>query len=184
MFHQYRHILERFYFNLLNKLVKYVPIENLHATKKIIYKLYFSHLHFRVWNHMFPCCRSQYESNMCLFCNKVYFRNKKICDAVEKKLTIKVLDYFPVKLSYGVIIDGSVNFFVHCSISDREKTVRFKWQFWYTYYEVISSPFSLWKFYLDNLARIVFNYCDKDIVLVLLSGIEIDKCRNFTVVLG
>ena len=121
LFHQYRHILERFYFNLLNKLVKYVPIENLHATKKIIYKLYFSLLHFCVWNHMFPCCRSQYESNMCLFCNKVYFRNKKICDAIEKKLTIKVLDYFPVELSYGVIIDGSVNFFVHCSISDRQK---------------------------------------------------------------
>ena len=58
---------------------------------------------------------------MCLFCNKVYFRNKTICDAIEKKLTIKVLDYFPVELSYGVIIDGSVNFFVHCSISDRQK---------------------------------------------------------------
>ena len=46
---------------------------------------------------------------------------KKICDAIEKKLTIKVLDYFPVELSYGIIIDGSVDFFVHCSISDRQK---------------------------------------------------------------
>ena len=84
--HQYRQILERFYFNLFHKSVKYVPIENLHATKKIIYnKLYFSFLPFRVWDHMFLCCRSQYESNMSMFCTKVYLRNKKICDAVEKK---------------------------------------------------------------------------------------------------
>ena len=84
--HQYRQILERFYFNLFHKSVKYVPIENLHATKKIIYnKLYFSFLPFRVWDHMFLSCRSQYESNMSMFCTKVYLRNKKICDAVEKK---------------------------------------------------------------------------------------------------
>ena len=46
---------------------------------------------------------------------------RKFVMQLNKKLTIKVLDYFPVELSYGVIIDGSVNFFVHCSISDRQK---------------------------------------------------------------
>ena len=52
--------------------------------KKIIYdKMHFSLLPFRVWNHVFHCCRFHYERNMCLFCTKLYLRNKKICKLIE-----------------------------------------------------------------------------------------------------
>ena len=52
--------------------------------KKIIYdKMHFSLLPFRVWNHLFHCCRFHYERNMCLFCTKLYLRNKKICKLIE-----------------------------------------------------------------------------------------------------
>ena len=47
------------------------------------------------------------------------------------------------------------------------------------FYEVINSPFLLWKSYLDILARIVFNFCEKYILPVLLSDWN-DDCRNYT----
>ena len=41
---------------------------------------------------------------------------------IEKKKIVDVLDYFPVQLSYGIIIrDGCVNLCVHCSVTDRQK---------------------------------------------------------------
>ena len=103
----YKQLCKSFYYSLFRKLATYVPIENLHPARKIIHhRLYFSLLPFCVWKHLFQCCRSQYESDMCLFCTKLYLKNKKICNVIEKKLTIDVLDYFPVQLTYGVISDG------------------------------------------------------------------------------
>ena len=67
---------------------------------KIIYKLYFSILPFRI---SFFVVDLSMGSNMYLFCTKVYLRNKKIYDTIEKKLTITVLNHFPVELSDGVI---------------------------------------------------------------------------------
>ena len=155
---------------MFKQLVPYVSIENFHASKKIIYdKLYFSLLLFRVRNHVFHCCKSHYENNMCLFCTKLHLRNKKTCKLIEKKLTIDVLDFFPVELTYDVISDEVVNLFVHSTMHDRQKRYSPN-NFGTLFYEVISSPFILWKFYLDVLASIVLNYYDKHIISVLLSG--------------
>ena len=132
---------------------------------KIIYKLYFSILPFRI---SFFVVDLSMGSNMYLFCTKVYLRNKKIYDTIEKKLTITVLNHFPVELSDGVITEGSINLFVHGSISDRQKLYGSNGNFGTLFYEVI-------------LARLVFTCCDKHIVPALLSGIETDECRNLTV---
>ena len=72
---------------------------------KIIYKLYFSLLPFRI---SFFVVDLSMGSNMYLFCTKVYLRNKKIYDTIEKKLTITVLNHFPVELSDGVVTEGSI----------------------------------------------------------------------------
>ena len=158
-----------------------VFIENLHAARKIIHhRLYFSLLLFRVWNHLFQCCR-KYESNMCLFCTKLYLKNKKIYNFIKSKLTINVLDYFPVQLTYGVISDGLVNLFAHSSVCDRQQLYGENTNFGTLYYEVVSSPFILRKFYLDILARIVLNPCEKYIIPALLSRLETDDCRKVPV---
>ena len=143
-------------------------------------KLYYAILPFRVWNHLFLCVRSQYESNMCLFCTKIYLRNKKLSRLIEKKLTVDVLKHFPSQLSYGIISGGCVNLFVHSSVIDRQKVFDESANFGTLFYEVINSPFILLKFYLNILARIVFNYCDKYILPALLSGFK-DDCRKHTV---
>ena len=70
--------------------------------------------------------------------------------------------------------------FVHSSIVDRQKHLADNSNFGILFYEVITSPVMLLKFYLDVLARIVFNYCDKHIMTALLSDL-VDNCRKFTV---
>ena len=69
---RYKQLCENFYDNL-------IP-----ARKIIHHTLYFSLLPLRVWIHLFQCCRPQYESNMCLFCTKLYSTNRKICNVIEK----------------------------------------------------------------------------------------------------
>ena len=115
----------------------------------------------------------------CACFSQNYLRNKRIYKLTETKLTIDVLDLFPVELTFGVISDGDINFFVHSSVHDRQK-LNGPDNFGALFYEVISSPFILWKFYIDFLGRTVLNYCDKLIVPALLSGMEIE-CRNFNI---
>ena len=77
----------KIFISLFRKLMTYVLIiiDNLIPARKIIHHtLYFSLLPLRVWIHLFQCCRPQYESNMCLFCTKLYLTNRKICNVIEK----------------------------------------------------------------------------------------------------
>ena len=111
-------------------------------------KLYYAILPFRVWNHLFLCVRSQYESNMCLFCTKIYLRNKKLSRLIKKNLTLDVLKHFPSQLSYGIISGGCVNLFVHSSVTDRQKVFDESANFGTLFYKVINSLFMLLKFCL------------------------------------
>ena len=117
-------------------------------------------------------CRSQFKSNMCLFCTKIYLKNKSLSDSIEKNVTIDILDFFPVHLSYGIISGGHVHLFVHSAVMDRQARLPYNSNFRTLFYEVISSLFMLLKFYLDILARIVYNYCDKHIMTTLISDLE------------
>ena len=137
-------------------------------------------LPFRVWNHVFLCCRSQYESNICLFYTKLCLKNKKVNRAITKKLKIGYLENFPASLYCSVISTDKINLFVHSSSQDRQKLCSPN-NFGTLFYEVISSPFLLWKLYLDILARIVLNHCDKFILPALVSLFDTNECRNSTV---
>ena len=112
---------------------------------------------FCVWNHIFLCVRSQYESNMCLFCTKIYLRNKKVSRLIEKKLTGDILNYFlfSFKLSYGVKTDSHFNLFFHSSVNEIQKLLAENSNFGTLFFEVINSLFLLWIFHLDVLAGIV-----------------------------
>ena len=68
LFCHFQQLCENFSHSFFSKLVACVPIYNLIAARKIIHnRLYFLLLPFLVWNHLFHCCRSQYESIMCMF---------------------------------------------------------------------------------------------------------------------
>ena len=177
----YSNFCREFYLALYRRLVPFVKVDNILKVRKIIWnELFYAILPFLVWNHLFLCSRSQFESNMCLFCTKMYLKNKRLSAFIEKNLTVDVLDFFPVHLSYGIISGGHVHLFVHSRVVDRQKKLAYTSNFGTLFYEVINSPFMLWKFSLDILARVVFNYCDKRIVYALSSDLE-NNCRRFTV---
>ena len=181
IFSSFSSFCDIFYCRLFRTLLPYVPIDGIIKVRKIIeQKLYNAILPFCVWNHLFLCVGSQYESNMCLFCTKIYLRNKKLSRLINKNLTLDVLKHFPSQLSYGIISGGCVNLFVHSSVIDRQKVFDESANFGTLFYEVINSPFMLLKFYLHILAGIIFNCSYKYILPALLSGFK-DDCRKHIV---
>ena len=153
-------------------------MSQIHVLKKeIFHRLYYSLLPFRIWNHVFLCCRSQYERNMCLFCTKICLKDKKVIKAICETLKFNCFDCLPPALTDGVLIRSDVNLFVLSSSHDRQKLYNPN-NFGTLFCEVISSPLLLWKFYLDILSRLVFNYCDKFILPAVMSGFHTNECRR------
>ena len=78
---------------------------------------------------------------MCLFCTKIYLRNKKVSRLIEKKLTGDILNYFlfSFKLSYGVKTDGHFNLFFHSSVNEIQKLLAENSNFGTLFFEVINS---------------------------------------------
>ena len=147
---------------------------------EIFHRLFYSLLPFRVWNHVFLCCRSQYERNMCLFCAKIRLKDKKVIKSMCKTLKVNCFDCMSPLLAEGVIIRGDVSLFLHSSSQDRQKLYNPN-NSDTLFYEVISSRFLLWKFHLDALTRLIFNHCGKFILPDLMSGFDTSKCRASTV---
>ena len=143
----YSNYSKELYLALFKKLTPFVKVDNILKIRKTVRnELFHTILPFRVWNHLFLCSRSQYDSRMCLFRTKIYLKNKRLSPSIEKNLTVDVLDIFPVHLSYGVISSGQVPLFVHTSIVDKQKRLAFNSNFGTLFYEVINSLFMLWKF--------------------------------------
>lgn len=134
--------------------------------REIYYHLYYSILPFSVWSHFWNCCRSQYEPTICQFCAKLLIK-KKVDQKIRKRLTINSRKNIPSVLYYGVISNDLFSLSVHVNFG-RDRQRRYSENnFGVLYYEVVSSPFVLWKFYLDVLGRIVLNQCDKFILPAL-----------------
>ena len=144
-------------------------------------KLMHASLPFRVWNHFFCVCeRSQYCIDMCLYCSKLYIGNKKISDNINEHLYV-LIEQFPIAIRDGIVTTEKNHIFAHTNalIYKDDPFGRSK-NFGFLYYESISSPFLLWKMYIDLLCRIVCNISEKFILSVLFSNIKC-SCRNFTV---
>ena len=124
-------------------LQKYVKDEDyfLKVRKIIMSKLLFSALPFLVWNHMFLCEKSQYCTDMCLYCTKLHISNKKISDHINKNLGVAI-EQFHASLREGVVIAEKIFIFAHTNIFI-EKDDPFERNFGSLYYKSISSPFLL-----------------------------------------
>ena len=160
-------------------LQKYVKDEDyfLKVRKIIMSKLLFCALSFRVWNHIFLCEKSQYCTDMCLYCTKLQISNKKISDHINKNLCVAI-EQFHASLREGIVIAEKIFIFAHTNIFI-EKDDPFGRNFGSLYYESISCPFLLWKMRLDTLCRIVFNISEKFVLPVLNSSVR-GTCRSFT----
>ena len=74
--------------------------------------------------------------------------------AITKTLKISYFENFPVPLYRSVICYDKISLFFHSSREDTQKLYGPN-NFGTLFYEFISSPFMLWKFYLDVVVRIV-----------------------------
>ena len=88
------------------------------------------------------------------------------------------INQFPIQLSPGVAAARRINLFVHTNIAATNDL--FGLNFGSLYCESISSPFLLWKGYLDILCRIVFNVFQRFVLPLIVTGIDAN-CRDFTV---
>ena len=140
-----------------------------------MYRLYHSVLPFRVWNHLFLCERLNSMASMCEYCTKLCIKNKKVSGHINNNLFVQISD-FPNQLKHGFSLTQKVPLFVHTNIVTKNDRSRCGG----LYYESISSPFMLWKFYLNILSRIVFNVSHEFIFPLLTSSLD-GNCRDFTV---
>ena len=157
-------------------LKEHVNEENLYLVKEaIMNKLYYSILPF---HNLRLCKRPHYVTIMCRYCTKLYIKDKKISDHINKELYVQI-DEFLVQVSQGVVAARWINLFAHTNIHAR-KNDPFGVNFGSLYYESINSPFILWKLYLDVLCRIVFNVSHRFVFPQLESGVNLD-CRKHTI---
>ena len=154
-------------------LKKYFKCEDhfIKAREIIMSKLMLSILPFRVWNHTFFCERSQYCTDMCNFCTKSYVSNKKISDHINKTLFVPT-EEFHTSIREGIVLAEKIYIFAHTNVFiDMDDPFGRSANFGSLYYESISSPFLLWKMYLDTICRIASNVSEKFLLLMFISSV-------------
>ena len=105
-----------------------------------------------------------------------------------KSKKIFLLDFFPSAITEDITLENAVPLFAHyhgiiCSCRDKNFGNNCG-IFGVLYYECINSPFMLYKFYLQVLCRIIFNYVTKKILPKLLSDYDANsfhKCQQRTI---
>ena len=102
-------------------LIEHVCMKNLIEAKSIVLdRLFHAILPFRVWNHLFLCVRSHNEKNMSRFYTRVYIKNKKISDHINKKLFVEIDKCIPTQLQLGVVAAKDIHLFVHTNVCDKK----------------------------------------------------------------
>ena len=140
-------------------------------------------LPFRVWSHMWCCCRSQYDPDICQFCTKLQVKDRKVHRFISKKLFIDSRKLFPNDLFFTVTYNSEIPLFVHVNFGPDRQGPYSEHTFGTLRCEVISSAFMIFKFYLDIVGRIILNQCDKYLLPALFENENRDQCRNTTVCL-
>ena len=126
--------------------------------------MFYSVLPFRIWSHFWFCSRSQQDGDICQFCTKLQIRNIKIINYINKKLVIDSRKLFPLGLNSTVLYVPEVTLFIHVRFGKDKYRSYSRKNYDVLHYEVLTSPFLLFKSYLDTLGRVVFNCCDKYLI--------------------
>ena len=160
IFDKYKDAWCSFVHKLSYKLKKYCDEDTmLIIKKKILSDIIFETLPFRVYNHLFNCNIGFYIYKKCIFCTRFHVRERALSDFLNQKLVL-LLHVFLYVHYHGIIYSSrDRNFENNCC------------NFRALYYECINSVFTLYKFYLEVLCRIIFNNVTKKISPKLLSDL-------------
>ena len=136
----------------------------LQAKEVILNNLLFDILLFWVWNHLWYFSRNYYCSSIFLSCPRVCST-----DYVNDKLYVSIA-LFPQLVQEDIVLMEKVYFFVHFHGAFNVKRKQIVNNFGVLYYESISSPFLLYKTYLEILCMIVYNFVEKKILPLFINN--------------
>ena len=177
----YRKNFDRFGNDMYWEILNYLSHEKIRVLNREIYcRMFYSVLPFRVWNHWWSCCRSQFDKSICQFCTKLQIKDKKVTKAITKKLKLDARNFFPPELYYGVVSNGLVSLFVHVEFGPDRQRPYSENNYGVLHYEEINSPFMVFKAYLDILGKIILNQCDKYLLSALFANENFGQCRRST----
>ena len=106
-------------------------------------------------------------------------QNVKINNYIRKKFCIKTC-FFPMLLRRSILYAPDIRLFVSIRSGRDRQRPYCEHNFGVLFYEEISSPFLLFKFYLDILGRIIFNVCDKHLLPIMLNNQYLSARKNYS----
>lgn len=152
--------------------------------KEILPDIIFETLPFCVYSHLLICNRGFSVYNKCTLCTRFHVRERALSDYLNQKLVL-LPDFFPEGITQDIVLEHGAFLFVYYhgiiySSADRNFENNYG-NVGVLYYECINIAFTLSKFYLEVLCRIVFNNVIKKILPKLLSDYNSHDCRQRTI---
>ena len=132
--------------------------------------MFYSVLPYRIWSHFWFCCRSQLDPKICQFCTKLQVKNIKIINYINKRLVFDVRKMFPFNLNTTVSYLRQISLFIHVRFGKDKQRLYSQKNYGVLHLEEITSPFLLFKNYLDIIGKVIFNQCDKYLLPALFEG--------------
>ena len=100
-------------------------------------------------------------------------------DHINKIFFVPIEELHP-SIREELVLAEKIYIFAHTNVFiDKNDPFGKSANFGSLYYESISSPFPLWKMYLDTICRIVFNVSEKFLLPICISIVG-DNCRTST----
>ena len=152
--------------------------------KEILPDIIFETLPFCVYSDLLICNRGFSVYNKCTLCTRFHVRERALSDYLNQKLVL-LPDFFPEGITQDIVLEHGAFLFVYYhgiiySSADRNFENNYG-NVGVLYYECINIAFTLSKFYLEVLCRIVFNNVIKKILPKLLSDYNSHDCRQRTI---
>ena len=141
--------------------------------------MFYAILPFRMWLYLWFCSRFQEDLHIYKFCSMLRIQNVKINNYIRKNFFIKTC-LFPMLLRHSILYAPDNRLFVSIRSGRDRQRPYCEHNFGLLFYEEISSPFLLFKFYLDILGRIIFNVCDKHLLPIMLNNQYLSARKNYS----
>ena len=192
MFSEYYAFWLSFVFKLSHKLNSYNNKDHedtILSNKTLLSDIIFEILPFRVYDHLFNCCRNCSSKNKYVFCTRFHVRERAVSDFLNKTLLF-CPGFFPGTITGDVVLTNAVHLFVHyhgINHFDKNKDILKNYEnknIGIFYYDYINNPFTVYKFYLEVLCRIIFNNVVKKVLPKLIRDFDANNsysCRQVTI---
>ena len=92
---QFESFRDDIYWETLNSLKD----ENVFVLEREIFdRMFYSVLPFRIWSHLWCCCRSQHNPDICQFYTMLQIKDRKVVKYIKKRLVIDNTKFFPADI--------------------------------------------------------------------------------------